>query len=258
MTDLSVIIPSLDPFGEQLQLLQSTYDSLTALTPLTYEVIIVSPPNIRIPSFIDSPNLHLEHETSSSHSQALNDGICASSGAHILVLNPGDLLKIDGPTIAPYGALCSDTIYAFDVIDSEGSHVGSRATYPFNLNISGIQKLHGSRWFVNLPHQGLLIPATLHKISNFYYDTKYNIRMDYSFLSLLNARFKRCLVCYSPIVLSIYPTGGKSMLLKNRARFYFEAASTDLAHSRILSACMCWTRACAWSFVILLLRLWKP
>ena len=171
-------------------------------------------------------------ETSPNHSCALNDGILASSGSHTLILNPGDYILPDALEFLTRLDFTDNIIYFFNVI-SDNRSVGFVGKSSFTGRISDFVRRIGIRSYLSMPHQGLIAPKSLSLNSNVWYKHKYRIRMDYDFLANVAKNASQYNVQYYPLSLTYYPPGGKSMLKKNRVRFYWEAASINLKYSHI-------------------------
>ena len=254
---LSIIVPCLDPYGEQSEQLSCTIHSVEWLLNCQHELIVVSPAKLQPEEARSETGVRFVAETHPSHPQALNDGIRSAKGSHILVLNPGDILLPSARVGNWHASLDTRTLYAFPVIGENSNYVGSHLEYLFDSTIAEACSRHGDDWFLNLPHQGLVIPADLHRTYALFYNQVLRIRMDYDLLARIACCCLDYRLVYSTNPVSFYPDGGKSMQIRNRPRFYLEAGMVELQHQwyiRSLSSC---SKAVLWKIFLSAGSQWK-
>lgn len=251
MISISIIIPVQSIDLHVFRLITKTVSSITvAFCDIVYDISIIASQSVfdfdcKFVTLLNELPLKLHLENSASHSGALNTGFSLTSCSHLLVLNPGDTL-IQGKAsdlISIFNDL--DKIYFFNVV-SDHQYIGSIIKNKFIGTVFSSMKHISVTKFLNFPHQGMLIPRSLHIIGLKYLESL-KIRMDYALLCDIMVCFPQTAVQLSPLSLTYYPTGGKSMKIENRHIFYAEEILIYFKYKR-LPRLLTFARFLFWKF----------
>jgi len=181
---LTVVIPVQELRPRFLGAVSSTLQSIqTVLCDISHEVLVIMSIQTKLSNdfFSRYPTLKVLQEEHSSHSGALNTGLKHAQYEHILVLNPGDRLICDPEFFRSLFPLISSVIYSFNVV-SDSKFIGNVHSKNGSCTLSNYVKIRGKKHFLDLPHQGLILPKTLDtKLHE--YSCSFDLRMDYNYLA---------------------------------------------------------------------------
>jgi len=231
---ITVVIPALDPLGEQSRELKGTIDSIeAALAEFRHEILVTAPQRVchqARPAWLEQ-RCRLLAESAPGHSHALNTGADAAQHEFILVLNPGDQLLSSPRLKLALSELKPGTLHCFRVVSERGLNGGA---FPpcTEMPIGRYVQRHGLKSFSYLPHQGLLVPSALLKKSKLCYNTRYRLRMDFDLLMQLAKHQSQTSLTAEVIPITYYPAGGASQTIENLPRFFIEEIKITWKHQK--------------------------
>jgi len=237
MISISIILPVQKIDLHVFRSITTTVSSISsAFCNIIYDINIIASQRVfdfdcKFVTLLNELPVNLHLEDSATHSGALNTGISLTSCTHLLVLNPGDTLILGKASnlISTFNDF--DRIYFFNVV-SDHQYIGSITQKKIIGTVFSSLKHMSATKLLNFPHQGILIPRSLHRSGLMYLESM-NIRMDYELLHNILSCFPQTAVHFNPFSLTYYPTGGKSMKIENRHIFYGEEILINLKYKRL-------------------------